>query len=105
MPILQCSIVAIFYRIASDHEWLLYDYRLLIPCLYVGLLGGEVYVNAYVRINSDINPWSRRELAIGAASAADGMGIVLANFLGLYVQSCLYDVNGIGGATVSCPVS
>ena len=101
MPILQCINLVFFYNIAVWHFW--YNYSLLILCLYVGLLGGGVYVNGYMRINMDL-PLSIREFALSTASVADGFGIMFADISGLFIQSCLYRANGIDGAVVNCPL-
>ena len=101
MPLLQCANLVFFSFIAATHFW--YDYSLLILCFYVGLLGGGVYVNGYLRINSDL-PKSVREFALATVSVADTIGIVVADISGLFIQSCLYKTNGIGGAVVQCPV-
>mmetsp|Transcript_1607 Transcript_1607/g.3082 ORF Transcript_1607/g.3082 Transcript_1607/m.3082 type:complete len:557 (-) Transcript_1607:1076-2746(-) len=102
MPILQCINLALFSYIAATHVW--YDYSLLILCFYVGLLGGGVYVNGYLRINADL-PKSIREFALSTVSVADTFGIIFADFVGLFIQSCLYQKNGIDGAVAHCPLS
>jgi len=101
MPLLQCVNLVLFSYVASTHFW--YDYTLLFPAFFVGLLGGAVYVNAYLRINSDM-PKPIREFALSTVSVADTFGIICANILGLYIQSCLYHANGIQGAAVACPL-
>ena len=101
MPVLQCFNLALFSYIASSHVW--YDYSLLILCFFVGLLGGGVYVNGYLRINTDL-PKSIREFALSTVSVADTFGIIFADFVGLFIQSCLYQKNGIHGAVVQCPL-
>ena len=75
----------------------------MIVCFYVGLLGGGVYVNGYIRINAEVPKW-KREFALSSASVADSLGIAVADIMGLFLQSCLYKANGIGGAIVSCPI-
>mmetsp|Transcript_27008 Transcript_27008/g.40361 ORF Transcript_27008/g.40361 Transcript_27008/m.40361 type:complete len:112 (+) Transcript_27008:1663-1998(+) len=101
MPFLQCVNVIFFYAVATTHFW--YNYTLLIPCFYVGLLGGAVYVNGFTRINLDL-PVETREFALGSASVADTFGIVFADAVSLFIQSCLYQANSIDGAAVQCPV-
>ena len=101
MPILQCANLIYFYLIATFHFW--YTSILFILCFYVGLLGGSVYVNGYMRINKDL-PISIREFALSTASIADGLGIVVADISGLFIQSCLYKNNNIAGSVVSCPI-
>ncbi len=101
MPLLQCVNLGFFYFVAVYHFW--YNNLLLIVCFYVGLLGGGVYVNGYMRVNSDL-PVSLREFALSTVSVADSLGIVFADFSGLFIQSCLYKANGINGAVASCPL-
>ncbi len=101
MPLLQCCNLVFFYFVALKHFW--YNNFLLIPSFYVGLLGGSVYVNGYMRINKDL-PFDTREFALSTVSVADSLGIMIADFSGLFIQSCLYKVNNINGAVVSCPI-
>ena len=101
MPLLQCVNLVTFSFIAATHFW--YDYSLLVLCFYVGLLGGGVYVNGYLRINSDLAK-PVREFALATVSVADTIGIVIADISGLFIQSCLYKRNGIEGAVVQCPL-
>ena len=101
MPVLQCINVAFFWWVASAHVF--YNYWLLIPCFYVGLLGGGVYVNGYLRICADL-PIEHREFALSATSVAEAVGIMMADFTGLFLQACLYRRNGLQGAVVSCPM-
>ena len=95
MPILQCINLVFFYFVAMYHFW--YGNFLLIPCFCVGLLGGSVYVNGYMRINKDL-PLATREFALSTVSVADSLGIVFADASGLFIQSCLYRSNNISGA-------
>lgn len=106
MPFLQCVNLAFFYRVASTQSSLIfgYDFSLLAPCFYTGLLGGAVYVNAYNRMCADLPTIPLREFALSAASVADSFGIVAADIGGLFIQSCLYAKNGIDGAVVKCPL-
>jgi battenin len=101
MPVLQCLNLIFFYNVATSHFW--YSNSLLIPCFYVGLLGGSVYVNGYMRINKDL-PFAIREFALSTVSVADSLGIVFADISGLFIQSCLYKRNGISGSVVDCPI-
>jgi battenin len=102
MPTLQAVNVGFFALVAAKHIW--YNYTLLIPCFYVGLLGGGVYVNGYKRICADFGLVDHREFALAATSVAESFGIVCADVLGLFIQACLYQINGIEGAVVSCPI-
>mmetsp|Transcript_17609 Transcript_17609/g.36114 ORF Transcript_17609/g.36114 Transcript_17609/m.36114 type:complete len:597 (+) Transcript_17609:186-1976(+) len=101
MPFLQALNLFLFWSISMHHYW--YNYSLLILCFFSGLLGGGVYVQGYSRINTDL-PISLREFAISSASVADGLGILLADIFSLFIQSCIYEKNGVEGAVVSCPL-
>lgn len=103
MPTLQTANVAFFAVVAAHHLW--YSYAQLLPiCFYVGLLGGAVYVHGYMRICADFKTVDRREFALAATSVAESLGIVFADVMGLFIQSCLYRTNNIQGAVVSCPI-
>jgi len=101
MPMLQLVNLCIFWSISINHFW--YDYSLLIMCFVVGLLGGGVYVQGYNRINADM-PKELREFALSSASVADSVGILVADISSLFIQSCIYQSNGINGAVVDCPL-
>jgi len=101
MPVLQCINVIFFWVVAAQHVF--YNYWLLVPCFYVGLLGGAVYVNGYLRICADL-PVEHREFSLSATSVAEGVGVLVADLVGLFLQSCLYQRNGLSGAIVSCPM-
>jgi len=69
----------------------------------VGLLGGAVYVNAFVLINRDV-PKAKREFALSAVAVADSTGILLADVMSLWWQWCLFAANGIADqADGKCP--
>mmetsp|Transcript_25955 Transcript_25955/g.40287 ORF Transcript_25955/g.40287 Transcript_25955/m.40287 type:complete len:491 (-) Transcript_25955:505-1977(-) len=100
---LQILLLVFFYMVASTQFW--YDWSLLLPSFIVGLLGGSVYVQSFTRISRDVVRVDLREFALAATSVADTMGIVVADICGLYIQSCLFRVNGIPGAVVECPLA
>ena len=60
-------------------------------------------MNGYMRINKDL-PFAKREFALSTVSVADSLGIVFADVSGLFIQSCLYESNGLSGSVVSCPI-
>lgn len=101
MPVLQTINLIFFYHVAISKFW--YNYFLLIPAFYVGLLGGAVYVSGYQRINKDL-PLPLREMALSSSSVADSFGILLADISGLFIQACIYDHHGVEGAVVTCPL-
>merc|ERR1712137_1008849 len=98
MPILQVLLLAFFIWDAVEHFW--YNYWLLVPCFVTGLLGGGVYVNAFTLLAKEVDP-SLVEFALSAASIGDSLGIIAADIGGIFLQACLYSVNGIDGAQVS----
>jgi battenin len=112
MPILQCINVWFYWTIASnqllmtaaDHplRWLYTPVVLYSASFYTGLLGGAVYIHGYLRICHDL-PIEHREFSLSATSLAESLGIVLADIFGLVVQSCLYQINGLKGAVITCP--
>jgi battenin len=129
MPMLQVANLVFFLLNSIHHYW--YNYSLLLPCFFAGLLGGGVYVQGYSRLNLDF-PISLREFAIASAGVADSLGILVADIASLFIQvnfvtlcvivysiqcirivffhrsllqSCIHDRNGIKGAAVKCPTS
>ena len=42
------------------------------------------------------------EFSLGAAAVGESLGIMAADAAGLVIQGCLYEANGIGGATLAC---
>jgi len=92
LPLLQFSLLTFFIFNGIHHFW--WNEGLLSLAFVVGLIGGTVYVHAYILISEKVGR-KRREFALGSASMADTIGIVLANVFGLVIQGCLYGVNGI----------
>ena len=76
---------------------------LLSLSFFTGLLGGAVYVHGYNRIVRDV-PKQYTEFAVASTSVAVSFGVLMADIIGLYLQSCLYKSNGLDGATVQCPL-
>lgn len=97
---LQCVNVGFFWTVAAHH--IFYNWWLLIGCFFTGLLGGGVYVHGFTRICIDL-PKEHTEFALSATSVAECFGIFVADVCGLFLQSCLYAINGISGAVVPCP--
>lgn len=98
MPVLQVLLLGFFTLIAVTHWW--YNWSLLAVCFFVGLLGGGVYVNAYTLLSKEICS-SHVELALGAASVGDTVGVMFADCVGLFLQGCLYSYNRLPGSTVN----
>ena len=110
MPFLQCVNVGIYWAVAAHQSETVATaaaafwsspYFLYPTALYTGLLGGAVYIHGYLRICRDL-PLEHREFALSATSLAECLGIVVADFLGLLVQACLYEINGLESA-MACP--
>ena len=47
---------------------------------------------------------SHAEFALAAVSVAEGLGVLVADVFGLFLQACLYKAHDLEGAVVSCPV-
>lgn len=62
---------------------------LLAPSLFVGFLGGGVYVGAFSLIAKEQKA-EFVELALCSASVADTIGMIFANVLGLMAQGCIF---------------
>jgi battenin len=108
MPILQCGNLLFFVSVATIQAhgastWMYNPLLFYGLSLYTGLLGGAVYVHGYKRIVLD-RPQNNTEFALAATSVAEAIGILVADVLGLFLQSCLYKANQIDGAVVSCPL-
>jgi battenin len=76
----------------------------MLPCFFTGLLGGSVYVQGFSRVNTDM-PIELKEFAVASVGVADSLGILVADVLSLYLQSCIYSKHGIEGAVVDCPIN
>jgi hypothetical protein len=50
-------------------------------------------------------PLEHREFALSATSLAESLGIVVADLLGLLIEACLYQLNGLDGAKWECPAT
>ncbi len=55
-------------------------------------------------MNTDM-PMELKEFAVASVGVADTLGILVADILSLFLQSCIYDKHGIDGAVVDCPVN
>ncbi|CAK9008640.1 Protein BTN1 [Durusdinium trenchii] len=76
-------LMAIFFTFAAVHPF--GGWWLLAPSLFVGFLGGGVYVGAFSLIAKEQNS-AYVELALCSASVADTIGMIFANILGLIAQ-------------------
>lgn len=99
MPAAQIALLIAFLVVAATHVW--YDWGLLGASFGAGLLGGAVYVNAFTLIAREVEP-QFREFSLGAASVADSAGIAVADVAAIFVQGCLFRVNGLDGADFKC---
>ena len=92
-----------FFWLDSLHQFW-YNYFLVLFCFFAGLLGGSVYVQGFSRVNMDM-PMELKEFAIASVGVADSLGILVADVISLFLQSCIYSQHGIKGAVVDCPVN
>ncbi|KAI0224948.1 battenin CLN3 protein [Massospora cicadina] len=79
--------------ILTSQALLLFGSRLYVTLLLMfgeGLLGGAVYANAFRRLNHEM-PRHHAEFAMGAASAADSLGIALASVTAFVIEPRLCD--------------
>uniref|UniRef100_A0A7S2Q9G3 Protein BTN n=1 Tax=Zooxanthella nutricula TaxID=1333877 RepID=A0A7S2Q9G3_9DINO len=90
-PIMQIVMLAFFGAAAAVPFG---GWWLIAPALLVGLLGGFVYVQAFVLISHRVDS-KYVELALTSASVADTFGIILANVASIMVQGCLFGRLGI----------
>ena len=108
MPAIQVLNLIIFSMTASTgiqvpRSIFYHQSTLLSLSFFTGLLGGAVYVHGYNRIVRDV-PKQYTEFAVASTSVAVSFGVLMADIIGLYLQSCLYRGNGLDGATVQCPL-
>jgi battenin len=105
MPALQTLNLVVFSAVASHPTTsaLYQPTTLYLGAFYTGLLGGAVYISGYKRICADL-PLAHREFALSATSVAESLGIVVADAVGLFLQACLYQINGLEGAVATCPL-
>jgi battenin len=105
MPTLQVVNLVFFCYVASHPSIPTYQPAILYTgALYTGILGGAVYIHGYKRICLDIIPVEYREFRLSATSVAESFGVLLADSMGFVIQACLYQLNGLDGALVSCPI-
>jgi len=53
-------------------------------------------------VNTDM-PVELKEFAVASIGVADSLGILVADILSLFIQSCIYKKNNIEGAVADCP--
>lgn len=106
LPILQAGFLTFFVTDGLlqfvDSEMLFY-----LLAVIVGLIGGTVYIQAYLIVSETVKP-DLREFSLAAISVADTLGILCANVFGLTIQECLYKYNNISDSasstTYKCPL-
>lgn len=64
----------------------------------------NIQVQGFSRVNADM-PVELKEFAVASIGVADSLGILVADVLSLFIQSCIYKENNIEGAVVDCPVN
>lgn len=69
--------------------------------LTVGLIGGTLYVQMFLRIDRELPP-DKREAALATCTCADTGGVLAGEFAGLLSQLCLFEHLGLLGGSV-CP--
>jgi battenin len=102
MPVLQCLLLVFFSVDAVLHVW--WNWSLLILCFLAGLLGGAVYVNSFTLMSREVEP-SLKEFSLSAACVADSFGIAAADLTAIFIQGCLFKLQGLEGAAFSCGAS
>lgn len=101
MPFLQIGMLLFFSFNATEQFW--NGLSLLFPALFVGLLGGGVYVNAFTLITKEVDD-AYEEFSLSAASVADTFGSLLGDVFALFLQSCLFYSLGLeDDSGVTCP--
>jgi battenin len=98
MPMLQAFFLVFFCLNVVYIFW--FNYGLLAICLITGLLGGAVYVHAFLLISREIEP-SMVEFSLTAASLADTFGIFFSDIAGVFIQGCLYAGHNLVDCTQS----
>ena len=66
-----------------------YDWSLIAPAFCVGLVGGAVYVGAFALIAEEVAP-ELKEFSMSVAIIADSIGILAANYCGVWIEKSLY---------------
>jgi CLN3 protein len=65
------------------------------------LLGGAVYVNSFTLIAREVDG-SLQEFALAATSVGESIGTLVADISGVFIQGCMFRVNGLAGADFAC---
>ena len=103
IPVLQLSNLIWFTIVAARHGFFYRKRLLYTASFYTGLLGGSCYVHGYTSIARNL-PKQHTEFALSTTCVAEAFGVLVADILGLFLQSCLYDRNNLPGAMVKCPL-
>lgn len=99
MPFLQCLLLLFFGLDAVLHVW--WNWWLLCLCFVAGLLGGAVYVNSFTLMSLEVQP-ALKEFSLSAACVADSIGIACADLIAIFIQGCLFKLQGLAGAAFKC---
>ena len=105
---LQVLLLVGFVADGATQRWV--GPSLFAPAGVVGLLGGTLYVQTALAIDTDLPP-AQREIALATASVGSPIGILLADVSGLFIQWCLFAFLGIHGGgqgkavTGHCPLN
>ena len=92
MPVIQLGVLVFSTLNASEHWW--YSYSLLALSVFVGFLGGAVYVNGFRLIAVGVDK-EHVELATAAAAVSSDIGTNLGEAAGILIQKWLYSKNNI----------
>ena len=87
VPALQCIMLGLFAAVASTQFWT--GWSLLVPCFFVGCLGGFSYVQTYAHMSDNVVE-DRKEMAISAATVGENFGTTLASALSIFIQASLW---------------
>jgi len=85
-PTLQILMLGLFAAIAMAEVG---GWWLLVPALFVGFLGGFVYVQAFVLISHKVDG-KYLELALSIASVGCTFGNILSDIVSILAQGCLF---------------
>jgi len=83
MPTIQALLLAFFSLNVIYMFW--FNYGLLALCFLAGVLGGAVYVHAFLLISREIEP-ENVEFSLTSASIADTFGILFSDIAGIMIR-------------------
>jgi len=101
---LQALFFTVFSLVAISEYNLVYNYPFCLPLAFaVGLVGGSTYCNALTQVSArKYESPEDQGTSISILCISESFGCICADFLGLAIQGCLYELKGISGATFQC---